>query len=88
MNLNYYSATITHYAVVQSLSHVRLFVTPWTTAHQASLSFTISQSLLKLRSTESVMRLDHFNLCHSLLLQPLIFLSVKVFSNKSALCIR
>ena len=55
---------------VQSLSHVRLFATPWTAAHQASPSFTISQSLLKLRSTESVMPSSHLVLCHPLLLLP------------------
>ena len=55
---------------VQSLSRVRLFATPWTAAHQASPSFTISQSLLKLRSTESVMPSSHLVLCHPLLLLP------------------
>ena len=58
---------------VQSLCHVRLFATPWTTAHQASLSFTISQSFLKLMSTESVMSSNHLILCSSLLLLPSIF---------------
>ena len=56
--------------VVQSLSHVRLFATPWTAAHQASLSFTISPSWLKLMSTESVMLSNHLILCRSLLLVP------------------
>ena len=89
MNLNYYFTTIIHdVAVVQLLSHVRLLATLWTTARQASLSFTISLSLLKLRSIESVMPSNHFNLCHSLLFLPLIFPSIMVFSNKSALCIR
>ena len=69
---------------VQSLSCVRPFVTPWTAAHQASLSFTISQSLLKLISTESVMLSNHLILCCPLLLLPSIFLSIRVFSNESA----
>ena len=59
--------------VVQSLSHVQLLVTTWTAAHQASLSFTISQSLLKLTSTESVMPSNHLILCCPLLLLPSIF---------------
>ena len=74
--------------VVQSLSHVGLLVTPWTAAHQASLSFTISQSLLKLMSIESVMPSNHLILCLPLLLLPSIFPSIRVFSNESALCIR
>ena len=74
--------------VVQSLSRVQLFVTPWNAAHQASLSFTISQSLLKLMSIESVMLSNHLLLCSPLLLLPSIFPSIKVFSNESALCIR
>ena len=65
--------------VVQSLSGVQLFRTPWTAAHQASLSFTISQSLLKLMSLEVVMPLNHLILCHPLLLLPSIFPSIKVF---------
>jgi len=72
---------------VQSFSHVRLFVTPWTAAHQASLSITNSQSLLKLMSTEWVMPSNHLILCHPLLLLPSIF-SSRVFSNESVLCIR
>ena len=72
---------------VQSLSHVRLFATPWTAAHQASLSITNSQSLPKLLSIESVMPSSHLILCHPLLL-PSIFPSIRVFSNESALCIR
>ena len=75
-------------AAVQSLSHVRLFVTPWTAAHQASLSFTISQSLLKLMSVESVMPLNHPVLRHPLLLLPAILPSIRVFSNELALCTR
>ena len=74
--------------VVQSLSHVRLFATLWTTACQAPLSFTISQSLLKLMSTESMVPSNHLILCHPLLLLPSIFPSIRVFSNKLALCIR
>ena len=63
---------------VQSLSHVRLFVTPWTTAHQASLSITNSRSLPKPMSIESVMPSNHLILCHPLLL-PSIFPSIRVF---------
>ena len=73
--------------VVQSLSCVQLFVTPWTVAHQASLSFTISQSLQKLMPIESVMPSNHLIFCRPLLL-PSIFPSIRVFSNESALCIR
>ena len=61
---------------------------PWTAACQASLSFTVSQSLLKFMSIESVMLSNHLILCHRLLLQSLIFLSIRVFSNESALRIR
>ena len=74
-------------AVVQLLSHVWLFVTPWTAACQASLSFTTSWSLLKLMSIESVMASNHFILCHPLLL-PSIFPSIRVFSSESDLRIR
>ena len=74
--------------VVQSLSRVQLFVTPWNAARQASLSFTISQSLLKLMSIESVMPSNHLLLCCSLLLLPSIFPSIRVFSNELAHCIR
>ena len=73
---------------VQSLSHVRLFVTPWTAARQASLSCTISQSLLRLISIESVISSNHLILCHPLLLLPSIFPSIRVFSNESTLHIR
>ena len=69
--------------VIQSLSHVRLFVTPWTVACQASLSFTVFQSLLKLVSIESMMPSNHLILCHPLLLLPSIFPSIRVFSNES-----
>ena len=61
---------------------------PWTAAHQASVSFTISQSLLKLMSSESVIPSSHLILCHSPLLLPSIFASIRVFSNESALCTR
>ena len=73
---------------VQLLSHVRLFATPWTTACQASLSITNSQSLLKLMSIESVMPSNHLILCHPLLLPPSIFPSIRVFSSESVLHIR
>ena len=75
-------------AVVQSLSCVWLFVTPWTAACQTSLSFTISQSLLKFMSIESVMPSIHLILCCLLLLLPSIFPSIRVFSNESTLHIR
>ena len=68
---------------VQSLSHVQLFVTPWTAAHQASLSITHSQSLLKLMSCESVMPSNYLILSRPLLLLPSIFPSIKAFSNES-----
>ena len=74
--------------IVWSLSLVQLFATPWTAARQASLSITISQSLLKLMSIESVMPSNHLILCHSLLLLPSIFPSIRVFSNDSVLHIR
>ena len=70
---------------VQSLICVRLFVTPWTAAHQISLSITNSWSLLKLMSSESVMQSNHLILCHPLLLLPPIPTSIRVFSNESAL---
>ena len=70
------------------LSHVRLFATPWTAAHHASLSITNSQSLLKLMSIESVMPSNHLILCRPLLLLPSIFPSIRVFSNESVLRIR
>ena len=71
-----------------SLSHVWLFVTPWTATCQSSLSFTISWSLLKLMSIESVMLSNYLILCCSLLLLPSIFPSISLFSNESALRIR
>ena len=66
----------------------RVFATPWTAAHQASLSITSSQSLLRLLSIESVMLSSHLILCHPLLLPPSILPSIRVFSNKSVLRIR
>ena len=66
-------------AVVQSLSHAQLFATPWAAKHQASLSFTISWSLLKLMSIESTLPSNHLILCHPLLLLPSIFLSIMSF---------
>ena len=74
--------------LVQLLSHVWLFVTPWTAARQASLSFTIPQSLLKLVSIESVMLSHHLILCHSPLLLPSIFPHTRVFSTELAFHIR
>ena len=74
--------------VVQSPSHVQPFATPWTAACQASLSSTISWSLLKLMSIESVMLSNHLFLRHPLLVLPSIFPSIRVFSNELALCIR
>ena len=75
------------FSSVQSLSRVQLFATPWTAARQDSLSITISQSLLKLMSFESVMPSNHLILCHPLL-PPSIFPSIRVFSSELALCIR
>ena len=74
--------------IVQALSCVRLHVIPWTATRQTSLSFSISWSLLKFVSIESVMPSNHLILCHPLLLLPSIFPSIRVFSNKSALGIR
>ena len=73
---------------VQLLGCVRLFVTPWTAAHQASLSFTIFWSLLKLKSIESVMPSNYLILCCPLLLLPSLFPSIRAFSNESDLHIR
>ena len=74
--------------VVHSLSCVRLLVTPWTAARQVSLFFTISQSLHKPMSIESVMPSNHLIHCRPFLLLPSIFPSIRVFSNESVLCIR
>ena len=76
------------FSSVQLLSRVWLFATPWTAAHQASLSITNSRSLLKLMSIELVMPSNHFIFCHPLLLPPSIFPSMKVFSNQLVLPIR
>ena len=76
------------FSSVQSLSWVRFFVIPWTTAHQASLSITNSRSSLKFTSIESVMPSNHLILCRPLLLLPPIPPSIRVFSNESALRIR
>ena len=72
---------------VQSLSRFRLFASPWTEAHQASLSITNSRSLFKLMSIESEMPSNHLILCCPLLLLPSVFPSIRVFSNESVLCI-
>ena len=76
------------FSSVPSLSHVQLFVTPWTATHQAFLSVTNSRSLLKLTSVESVMPSNHLIICRPLLLLPSIFASIRVFSSESILCIR
>ena len=78
-----YVVTIPNF-VVQMLSCVQLFATPWTAAHQASLSFTISHRLLKLMSIESMMPSSHLSLCCPFLLLPSIFPSIRVFSNELA----
>ena len=74
---------IPFFSSVQLLSHVQLFATPWTAAHQASLSITNSWSLVKLMSIESVMPSNHLILCHPLLLLPSTFPRIRVFSNES-----
>ena len=79
---------IVKFSSAQSLSHVQLFATPWTAACQASLSITNSWSLPELMFIESVMPSNHLILCHSLLLLPSIFPSIRVFSNESILHIR
>ena len=76
------------FSSVQSLSHVRLFSTPWTTARQASLFITSCWSLLKLLSIKSVMPSNHLILCHPPLLPPSVFPSIRVFSSESVLHIR
>ena len=76
------------YLLVQSLSCVLLFVTLWTAARHAFLSFTLSRSLVKLMFIESVMPSNHLILCHLLFLLPSIFPSIRVFSSKSVLSIR
>ena len=76
------------FSSVQPLGHVQLFATPWTAAHQASLSIINSWSLLILMSIESMMLSNHLILCLPLLLLPSIFPSIRVFSSESVLCIR
>ena len=71
---------------LQLLNYVQLFATPWTAAHQVSLSITNSQCFLKIMSIESVMPSNHLILCCSLLLLPSIFPSIRIFSNESTLC--
>ena len=88
VSFDFYLITPLPISSVQSLSHVQLFATPWTTARQASLSITNSPSLLKLMSIESMMPSNHLILCHPLLLLPSIFPIIRVFSNESALSIR
>ena len=78
----------TSFVAVQSLSHVWPFAIPWTTAYQASLSFTISLSLLKFMSIESVILSNLLIFCHPLLRWPSVFPSIRVFSKELALCIR
>ena len=79
---------IGYYVSVQLLSHVRLFATPWITAHQASLSITHYRSPPKPMSIESMMPGNHLIFCHLLLLLPSNFPSIRVFSNESTLCTR
>ena len=83
-----YKLLVYQFSSVQSLSRVQLFVTPWTTAHQASLSITNSRSMLKLMSIEWVMPSNHLILSWPLLLPHSIFPSIKVFSNESTLRMR
>ena len=84
----WFSRSVVQFSSVQLLSHVQLFPTPWTAGHQASLSITNSQSLLKLLSIESVMPSNHLILCRPLLLLSSISASISIFSSESALCIR
>ena len=83
-----FDSVVIQFSSVQLLSRVRLFVTPWTAAQQASLSITNSRSLLKLKSIESVIPSNHLILSCPLLLPPSIFPSIRAFSNESVLCIR
>ena len=76
------------FSSVRSFSHVQLFVTPWTAAHQASMSITNSRSLFKLMSITLLMSSNHLILCHPLFLLPSIFPSIRVFSKESVLHIR
>ena len=86
--ISYNSKYCLQFSSVQSLSHVRLFATPWIAAHQTSLSITNSQSSPKLMCIESVMPFSHLILCRPLLLLPPIPPSIRVFSNESALHMR
>ena len=88
LSWTFYNLLIFQFSLVQSLSPVRLFVTPWTAACQASLSITNSWSLPKPMSTVSVMPSNHLILCNPLLPLPSIFPSIRVLSNESALHIR
>ena len=76
------------FSSVQSLSHVQLFVTPWSVACPVSLSITNSQRLLRFMPVESVMPSNHLSLCHPLFLLPSVFPNIRVFSNESVHCIR
>ena len=87
MFVSFIYSSVHLFSSIQSLSCVRLFVTPWTAACQVSLSITKARSLLKLTSVESVMPSNHLILCRALVL-PSIFPSCSVFSNESFLCIR
>ena len=88
MNPQYLQRCTVQFSSVQLLSLVRLFATPWIAARQAFLSIINSWTLLRLMSIESVMPSSHLILCHPLLLLPLIPPSIRVFSNKSTLCMR
>ena len=86
--INVQILTLPLFSSIQLLSCVQLFVIPWTAAHQASLSITSSQSLLKLMTIELLMPSNHFILCRPFLLPPSIFHSIRVFSSESVPCIR
>ena len=88
MHLFLYTHVFQKFSAVQSLSHVRIFATPWAAVHQASLSITNSRSLLKLMCIELMVPSNHLNLYCPIRLLPSIFPSIRVFSNESALCIR
>ena len=87
-SLNFVSINSPQFSSVQLLSHAQPFVTPWTAAHQASLSITNSCRLLKLMSIESLMPFNNLILCCHLLLLPSIFPNIRVFSNELVFCIR
>ena len=86
--VRYQTSSNSSLVVVQYLTCVQLFVTPWTATSQDFLSFTFSLSLLKLMFIESVMPSNHLILCHLLLLLPSVFPKIRVFSSESAFCIR